>query len=138
MSELGVLRQMKALLGIAAASLMFAMPAAAQSAGEAQAAPALTANCADFPAAPTLPDGASANRADMMHGTEAYGAWQTSTVAKKAACRADITALQAQLAALVEAWNQADRRLVDTNTAWVAEVAEFNGRRGGNTLRSSN
>lgn len=129
---------MKVFLGLAVASLLISMPAAAQTPGVAPAAPMLTANCADFPAPPTLPDGASANRAGMMQGTEAYGAWQSSTVAKKAACRADITALQAQLAALVEAWNQADRRLVDTNAAWVAEVAEFNGRRGSGTLRSSN
>lgn len=128
---------MKVFLGVVAGVFLSVSPAAGQPAGGGQAAPALTANCSDFPSPPTLPDGASAGRAAMMRGDEAYRAWQTATAAKKAACQADIAALQAQVAASVEAWNHADRQFVDTTTSWVAEVAEFNGRRGG-SLRTSN
>ena len=90
---------MKVFLGMVAAAFLVALPAAAQMPGPGPAAPPLTANCSDFPSPPTLPNGASANRADMMRGTEEYGAWQAATIAKKAACREDISALQTQLAA---------------------------------------
>lgn len=71
----------------------------------------------------------------MVRGTEAYAAWEAAIVAKKAACRSDIAVLQAQLDGLIDAWNHADRQHVDTTTAWSAEIAEFNGRRGAGSIR---
>ncbi|MEQ1618800.1 MAG: hypothetical protein ABL883_10715 [Terricaulis sp.] len=129
---------MKVLFWAAAGALVLISPAAAQPQGAGQTAPVLSANCSGFPAPPNLPDGAGASRNAMIRGAHAYAAWQAAITAKKAACRNDISALQAQVDALVEAWNHADRQFVDTTAAWGEEIAEFNGRRGAGAIRPPN
>lgn len=129
---------MKVLCSAAVAALVLTLPAAAQPQGSGQTAPIPSANCSGFPPPPNLPDGAAANRSAMLRGADAYAAWQVAIAAKKAACRSDITVLQAQVDVLVSAWNHADRQLVDTTAAWGAEIAEFNGRRGAGAMRPPN
>ena len=112
---------MKVLLGAAVAAFLIATSAAAQT-------PTVTANCSGFAAAPTLPDGATANSRQMMAGNDQYQAWGTERIAKLQSCRADIDAMRTQLNALEEAFNTANGEIRSVTEAWEAEVAEYNAR----------
>jgi|CXWL01.1.fsa_nt_gi opacity protein-like surface antigen len=120
---------MKILLGAVAAALLLAPVAFAQT-----APPAELANCAAFAAAPTLPDGATANSAAMAAGSTTYDAWHAGTESKKVLCQTDVAELRTRLNAMVEAYNQAEAQRFATQTAWGAEIAEFNAR-GGSSRR---
>jgi hypothetical protein len=96
---------MKVLLGATAAVLLLASPALAQT-----GAPTL-AQCT-FTAAPTLADGASADRAAMEAKTVEVNAWLATRQQEEAACAAAIQALNNTRAAsgterqsLVQTWN---------------------------------
>ena len=119
---------MKILLGAVAAALLLAPVAFAQT------TPAGTSNCAGFETPPALPDGAAANTTAMAAGSATYDAWHNGTESKKSLCQADIAELRAQLNVMVEAYNQAETQRFATQTAWGAEIAEFNAR-GGSSRR---
>lgn len=112
---------MKRLIGAAAMALLFAAPAAAQ----AQPAPS---NCSDFAPAPTLPDGATADREAIEVGNTQYQTWGQARLAKLQLCRAEIEALRAQLLTFEQSYNSNNGELGTVVTNWQAEVAEFNER----------
>jgi len=105
---------MKVLIGAAAAAfVMAASPAFAQA--------ALTPNCTGFEAAPTLPDGATAERSEVEAANTAVQAWAEARRTKLLGCQADITAM-------TQAFNTAEQERRAATAAWEAEVAEFNAR----------
>ena len=105
---------MKVLIGAAAAAFVLtASPAFAQA--------ALTPNCTGFEAAPTLPDGAAASRAEVEAANTRIQAWAEAGRVKLLACQADV-------AAMTQAFNTAEQQRRAATTAWEAEVAEFNAR----------
>jgi hypothetical protein len=138
---------MRLLIAVSAA-LLLAVPAAAQTTTTPQGvtAPAQTpatpppppSRCPDFPAEPTLPDGATArNMSEMNRGNEAYQAWGTQmqrvlecrrTEAQE--LRATAQAAMAHAEARVQEFNNAVERLTTVGAAWQAEANEFNNRRG--------
>ena len=111
---------MKVLIGAAAAAfVMAASPPFAQA--------ALTPNCSAFEAAPTLPDGATAERAEIEAANTRVQAWSEAGRVKLLACQADINAM-------TNAFNTAEQQRRAATAAWEAEVAEFNARaQAGNT-----
>ncbi len=113
---------MKLLIGAAAAALMFAATAAAQT------PPAVSANCSGFAPAPTLPDGAIATRSAVEQANTRYEAWAAARHAKLRLCQAEIEALQEQMNPLVQAFNATNTELNAVVASWQAEVAEFNAR----------
>lgn len=112
---------MRLLIGAAAAALLFASPALAQTA-------TIPASCAGFEAAPATPDGAVANSREMQEGATRFDAWRAAREQKLATCQADAAALRAQLEATVAAFNAAGTERVTAVTAWNAEIEEFNAR----------
>lgn len=116
---------MKVLLGVAAAALLLAPAALAQTAPAGE-----STNCAGFALPPSLPDGATASSSAMATGATEYEAWHTATEAKKALCQTDIATLRAQLNTMVEAYNQAEQQRFAAQNAWAGDVAEYNGRGG--------
>ncbi|HYD89152.1 MAG TPA: hypothetical protein VEA80_16865 [Vitreimonas sp.] len=114
---------MKLMIGAAAAALLLATPAMAQT-----ATPAIPASCANFDAAPTLVDGANATRAQMNTTSQSVETWRAAIETKRAACQTDIAALRAQLEAAVAAYNASAQSASQTLSAWNTEVTEFNGR----------
>lgn len=112
---------MKVLIGAAAAAvLLAAAPAFAQT--------NMSPNCTGFDPAPTLPDGATANRAAVEAMNTQLQAWADARRDKLLACQADINAMS-------QAFNTAQQERQATTAAWNAEVAEFNA---GSTSSSSN
>lgn len=113
---------MKLLIGAAAAAFMLtASPALAQA--------AMTANCSDFEVAPTLPDGATASRAEVEAANTRVQAWVEARRAKLVTCQADINAMS-------QAFNTAEQERRALQTNWDAEVTEFNAReQSGNSNR---
>jgi Skp family chaperone for outer membrane proteins len=105
---------MKLLIGAAAAAfVMAASPAFAQA--------TMTPNCTGFEAAPTLPDGATASRAEIEAANTRVQAWAEARRAKLVTCQADITAMS-------QTFNATEQERRATTAAWDAEVAEFNAR----------
>ncbi|MDZ4690872.1 hypothetical protein [Terricaulis sp.] len=105
---------MKVLIGAAAAAFMLmASPALAQA--------TMTANCSGFDAAPTLPDGATASRAEIEAANTRVQAWNEARRAKLVTCQADINAMS-------QAFNAAEQERRTLATTWDAEVTEFNAR----------
>lgn len=117
---------MKLMIGAAAAAVLLATPAMAQT-----TALAMPASCSGFEPAPALIDGATATRAQMTETNDRLQAWRVALDAKRATCQADINALRAQLDAAVAAHNAVVDGASAHLTAWNAEVTEFNAR--GNT-----
>jgi hypothetical protein len=111
---------MRVLLGAVAAVGLMASPALAQTQGP--------ASCQNFPAAPTVPDGATASRDEVQSGRDAIAAWDADIQARIAACRADIAALNAAV-------NAQDTARVTTVNSMAAEIQEFVAR--GNTSSSN-
>ena len=122
---------MKFLIGAAAAVLLSAAPAAAQT------PPSVATNCSDFAPVPSLPDGAAADRAAVAAGNALYETWGQERLAKLRLCRAEIEALRAQLAPLEQGYTTANTELAAFVAAWQAEVAEFNARPAGRNRRDS-
>lgn len=116
---------MRVLVGAATALLLMAAPAAAQNeTGGAQT------ECAPFPEAPNLPDGATSDRAAMEAANGRYSAWAHAYQAGLACRRAEAEQLRAAWQASVADHNAAADHMNQTNARWEAEVAEFNGRSG--------
>lgn len=111
---------MKLLMGVAAAMLWITLPMAA----DAQQA----TSCGGFEAAPTLPDGATANRQAIERGNARYAAWSQARVARLQACKVEIETLQAQLRPMIAAFEPAKAELDAVVASWTAEVEEFNTR----------
>jgi hypothetical protein len=120
---------MKLVIGAAAAALLLVAPVAAQTppAGP-PAAPPVSSNCGNFGPAPTLPDGAAADREQIAAGNTLYDSWGQERLAKLRLCRAEIEALRAQLAPLEQAYTASNTELNGVVAAWTVEVAEFNAR----------
>jgi len=105
---------MKVLIGAAAAAFaLAASPAFAQT--------ALTANCSGFEAAPTVPDGATAERAEIEAANTRVQAWAEARRVKLLACQADVNAM-------TQAFNTAEQERRTLTGSWETEVAEFNAR----------
>ena len=105
---------MKVLIGAAAVAMILAVsPAFAQTAA--------SANCTGFEAVPTLPDGATATRQQMQAAITRFEAWDAARQQKLVACRADIDANSAAFTTV-----ENERRAAQS--AWGAEIAEFNAR----------
>ncbi len=122
---------MRILMGAAAAALLMAAPAAAQTDTTATAAPAAVQSaCGAVTPPPTLLDGATATREQMTAANEAYTAWFTANRDALNCLRTEVEQAQARWQALRESYNAGAEMLNTTNTAWQAEVEEFNGRDG--------
>ena len=105
---------MKFVIGAAAAAvLLAASPAMAQA--------NISPNCTGFDPAPTLPDGATAERREVEAMNAQVQAWADARRDKLLACQADIQAMTA-------AFNAAQQERQALTTAWNAEVTEFNAR----------
>jgi hypothetical protein len=117
---------MRILIGAAVAALLLASPALAQ-----EAAPSA---CAGFAAAPTLPDGATANAAAITTGDATFRTWHTAGAEKLVQCRAEVEAARARVRDLEALHNTAADQLNGTRDAWQVEVNEYNAR--GNTGES--
>lgn len=127
---------MKLLLGAAMAAALLATPAFAQTTPPATpAAPVAPSPCGALPAAPSLPDGATANREEMEAGNTAYRAWYEQYAANIACRAAEATALRAQYEARFAEHNSAVEALNTANASWVAEAEEFNARTDRRRLR---
>ena len=116
---------MRILIGAAAAALLLASPALAQT----EAAPSA---CAGFAAAPTLPDGATANAAAITAGDTSFRTWHTAGAEKLGQCRAEVEAARARVRELEALHNAAAEQLNGTRDAWQVEVNEYNARGGEN------
>ena len=127
---------MKVLIAAAAAAVLIALPAAAQTTTTAPPANPVPPNtCPALPAAPTLPDGATATRAQMTAGNTAYNAWLADFNSKFACYRSAAQAALAVANARTAEHNAGADLLNSTNHNWQAEVAEFDAR--GNSSSSS-
>jgi hypothetical protein len=115
---------MKVLLG-AVAVMLIATPAMAQP--TAPAAPAAS-SCAAIVPPPTLPDGATADYSAMEAGNATFRSWADGNRSVLECRRAEVEAAQARWQALRTEFNAGADTLRDTNTAWEADVAEFNDR----------
>jgi len=104
---------MKVLLGATAAVFLMASPALAQV--------QTPGSCQNFPAAPTVPDGATASREEVTAARDAIVAWDADIQARVAACRAELTALN-------DAVNAQETARVATVNSMAAEIQEFTGR----------
>jgi hypothetical protein len=113
---------MKFLIGAAAATLLMASPALAQT-------PATAPDvCVGFAAAPAIPDGATATP-EIMSGTDTeFRAWHGTGSAKLQQCRAEVEAMRARLTATETAYNAGVALLNGTRDAWQVEVDEYNAR----------
>ncbi len=130
---------MKVVVGAVAALMMLAATAAAQTPPPATpaAAPPPASRCPAVPAAPTLPDGASANARAMDQGNTTYQTWGTSLQTVLECRRGEVTELRAaaeaalaHAAARVAEYNAGAAELNTVTTAWQADVTEFNARTG--------
>jgi hypothetical protein len=81
----------------------------------------VSASCSDFVAAPTLPDGATATRAEVEAANAAVLAWDEARRAKQLLCQADVNAIS-------QAFNAAEQERRTLITNWATEVTEFNTR----------
>lgn len=105
---------MKVLIGaVAAAALLAASPALAQT--------NMSPNCTGFDPAPTLPDGATAERSVVEAMNAQVEAWANARRDKLLACQADINAM-------AQAMQAANQERTALTTAWNTEVTEFNAR----------
>jgi hypothetical protein len=85
-------------------------------------------SCPALHAAAQIPNGAAASRAEIDAYNQQYMAWGTAFRAALE-CRAQVvTALEARLAPSVTAYNSGNTELGAQNTAWAAEVAEYEAR----------
>ncbi len=106
---------MKFLIGTAAAAAFALMvsPAFAQA--------TVSANCSGFDAAPTIPDGATATRAELEAANAVVQAWVEARTAKLVICQDEVNAMS-------QAFNTAEQERRTFIANWTAEVNEFNAR----------
>lgn len=118
---------MRVLVGVVAAMLM-ATPAFAQATVSLPPQVTLPPSCANFEAAPTLPDGATANHDAMTAAGERVNTWRLAREQKQTACQADIILAREQLDAMIQAYNNAGTERVAVIGAWNTEVREYSER----------
>jgi hypothetical protein len=111
----------------AAAIAALSSPAGAQGQNAQSSAQSATPSCGGFEPAPTLPNGATATRTVIERANTQYDAWAQARTARLQACRAEIDALNAQLAAI---YNPAKAELDSVVAAWSAQVEAYNSRNG--------
>lgn len=115
---------MKLLIGAAAAALLMATPALAQTD---TAAPA--ASCGTLEPVPAdAPDGATASREVVEAYTQRFNEWGERSNAVLACKRAEAEAARARADALTTQFNTENSMVRDAIATWTAEVAEFNAR----------
>lgn len=118
---------MKVVLGAAAAVMLFATAALAQTETAQPAAPAVAAQsrCPAIQPAPTLPDGAAATMDEIAAGDNAYQEWAPTLQATLQCRRAEQAEAAAVADALLQQHNAGVAALNTTTQAWTAERAEF-------------
>jgi hypothetical protein len=121
---------MRMLTGAALVAMLLATPALAQqTTAPAEPAPvAQPSACAPLPTQPASPDGATADRATMEAGVNAYNAWATQYSEGVQCRRREAQQMRVTYDALIAQHNQAAQTLNTANTAMEAETAEFNQR----------
>ncbi len=124
---------MKLFMGVAVAAMLIATPVLAQTGGETAVtptAPVPPSTCGAPPPAPTLPDGASADRDDMAAGNTTYTSWAEAYRVVVLCRHAEAQALRAQADARAQEHNAAVESFNATTATWEADVTEFNARTG--------
>jgi hypothetical protein len=121
---------MKVLIGAATMAVLLCGAAAAQ---ETLGAPpsnfqAPASRCAALPTAPSLPDGGSAEAADMQLATNAFQTWEAAYREVLACRRTEAQEAQAIQQARTQEFNGGVQSYNATVASWTAEVEEFNGR----------
>lgn len=120
---------MRVLLAGAFAALCMAGAAYAQTEGAPAAGVVTSASsCGELPARPTLPDGATADRAGMDAANVTYTAWAQAYHANLQCRRTEADNARATWQARVVEYNAGAVALNDSNTSWEAEVVEYNAR----------
>ncbi len=128
---------MRILIG-AAAALLFAAVAAAQTTTPATPAPPVPPSaCGEAQAAPTLPDPAHASAAQMTRANQTFETWATDTRSKLQCRQAEIRALAAQVTAAETAYNAQAATFSNTVNSWNAATTAFNQRNGASSGASS-
>jgi hypothetical protein len=115
---------MRVFIGAALAAFLVAAPAAAQTDASAR----LPTRCDAMPAAPEVPDGASANQQAMTAAQERITAWSTAANAVIACRNAEMDAWKAQYDATGAAYRAEAETAAALLTNWSAEINEFNER----------
>jgi hypothetical protein len=121
---------MKVVLGAAAAVMLFAGVALAQTEGVAPAGPPVQSRCGEVEAEPSIPDGAVATNRAINAANDAYIAWGTAARAVLECRRAEVAELDARSHALLEQHNAAVGRVNALTATWVAEQQEYCARDG--------
>lgn len=127
---------MRALV-VSAALFLLAASASAQTNAAAETAPNPPSTCGTLVAAPSMPDGATANNEAMNAGNAAFLAWAQSQQQVLACRRAEIDAAHARWQALAVEYNAGAQALNAANTARDAELAQYNARGGGGRRTTS-
>lgn len=104
---------------------LFAWPAVA----ETPPAPVPPSRCGEMPAAPTVPDGATADRKTMAAAADGYKAWGTAATTVLDCRKKEIEELRAREAALTAEYNKGVDQLNTVANAMTAEAEKFNKRR---------
>jgi len=123
---------MRVLIG-AAAALLFAASAAAQTGSTTPATPtppAPPSACGELQPSPTFPDPAHATSAQMTHANQAYEPWATDTRAKLQCRQGELRALAAQVAAAEAAYNAQAAAFTSTVNSWQSATAAYNAQHG--------
>lgn len=91
-------------------------------------APVASSRCGEMPEAPSIPDGATANRRTMNAAHEAYNAWGAQAQTVLACRRAEVAELNARTEVLVNEFNTASAQAHAVSEQMAAEAAEFSAR----------
>ncbi len=122
---------MKIMSGALVAVLMLGASAAAQTPPpvmDTPSPPPPSANCANVPAPPPAPDGATISHSEMTRQRATYDAWIASYSAQRERCVEEIRVLRAQAEANAVAFEAAQAPYVAASAAWVTQVEVFNAR----------
>ena len=126
---------MRVLIG-AAAALLFAATAAAQTGSTAPATsatptpPAPPSACGELQPAPPQPDPAHVTPAQMTHANQAYEAWGADMHAKLLCRQNEARALIAQAQAAQTAYNAQAAAFTNAVNSWNAVAAAYNAQHG--------
>lgn len=112
----------------AAVFLACAAIAATSPALTAEGGPNPPSRCGAFPATPSIPDGAKADRKAMMAANEAVTTWGKSAQPVLDCRRAEVQELRARLDALTKEYNDGIAQSEALVKTYEAEAAKFNAR----------
>ncbi len=118
---------MKIMSGALVAVLMLGASAAAQTPPVAPPPPP-SVNCANVPAPPPVPNGATISHQEMTRQRALYDAWHLSYSAQRDRCVEEIRVMRAQAEANATAFEAAQAPYVAASAAWVTQVEVFNAR----------